>query len=183
MQGLIGDSCVNCRGRNYYLHSIVSPFQSRGVLREMLHRFKYGRELYLRKILGRLIFEGMRDNRICGVTFDCIVPVPLHPLKKREREFNQAEEISRVLSVLTGIPTRNFLKRERYTSTQTRFDRSGRMRNLQGAFKVSKNRGVNGKTILLLDDVVTTASTLDECAHTLLDSDAEAVYGITVARG
>ncbi|MEO6052753.1 MAG: ComF family protein, partial [Chthoniobacterales bacterium] len=183
MLGLRGDSCVNCRERNYYLQCVVAPYQSKDAVRELVHRFKYGRQLHLRKLLGKLAFEGMQDSRIKNLTFDWIVPVPLHSLKEREREFNQAAEIGAILSRLSGVPMKNALKRVRYTPTQTRFDRITRMRNLQGAFKVSKNHTVPEKTILLVDDVVTTASTLDECARTFLDAGAHAVYGITVARG
>ncbi|MEO8205340.1 MAG: ComF family protein [Chthoniobacterales bacterium] len=183
MLGLRDDSCVNCRNRNYYLQCVVAPYQSKAAVRELVHRFKYGRSLHLRSLLGQLLFEGMKDARIRDISFDWIVPVPLHSLKLREREFNQAAEIGGVLSRLTGIPLQNALKRVRYTPTQTRFDRISRMRNLQGAFKVSKNQPVSEKTILLVDDVVTTASTLDECARTFLDAGARAVYGITVARG
>ncbi|MEO6848860.1 MAG: ComF family protein [Chthoniobacterales bacterium] len=183
MRGLPTGLCTNCNGRALSFHCVVAVCQSKGVVRELIHRFKYGRELHLRSLLGSLLIEGLQDHRLRHVAFDCITPVPLHPLKLREREFNQAEELAAILSRFSRIPLKNCLKRTRYTVTQTQFDRLIRMRNLQGAFKVGKNHDVSEKTILLVDDVMTTASTLNECARTLLEAGAHAVYGITIARG
>ena len=68
--------------------------QSRGVMRQLIHRFKYGGETWLAELLGEILRQGLRDARLIGKFFDAVVPVPLHPLRRREREFNQAEVVT-----------------------------------------------------------------------------------------
>jgi competence protein ComFC len=112
-----------------------------------------------------------------------MVPVPLHPVRLRERGYNQAEALASVVSRQTGVPVTPCLQRVRYTLTQTRFDRVQRRRNLRGAFALRKSTGVTGQRLLLIDDVLTTGSTLHECAAVLLDRGARSVRALTVARG
>lgn len=157
--------------------------RSRGVLREVIHRFKYGRELWLAQPLGEFLALGLADPRLEAGGFDGLVPVPLHPVREREREFNQAEVLARGLSDHAGIPVLKALERVRYTVTQTHFDRGRRMQNLRNAFRLRQNADVHGKDLLLVDDVLTTGSTLDECARMLLEAGAQSVRALTVARG
>ncbi len=157
--------------------------QSRGIVRDLIHRFKYGGEVWLGSLLGDFLAQGLRDPRLRGRSFDAVVSVPLHPLRKREREFNQAEVLGRELARKSGLAFCEALERLRYTVTQTHFDRRRRMQNLQNAFKVRRNAAVQGKDLLLVDDVLTTGSTLDECARVLLEAGAQSVRGLTVARG
>lgn len=114
---------------------------------------------------------------------DAFIPVPLHHVRFREREFNQAEELTRLLSKQSGIPMWNALKRIRYTTTQTKLDRSERMENLRGAFRVRHTHRVKGRHPILVDDVFTTGSTVEECSRVLLRAGAASVRVITVARG
>lgn len=157
--------------------------QSRGVVRELVHRFKYGGEIWLAGLLGDFLRMGLRDARLKGRTFEAVVPVPLHPLRKREREFNQAEVLARELARGQGWELCDALERTRYTVTQTHFDRRHRMRNLRDAFRIRRGVTVRGKNLLLVDDVLTTGSTLDECARVLLAEGTRAVFALTVARG
>ena len=76
----------------------VAVMQSRGVVRELIHRFKYGGETWLAGLLAEFLKQGLRDARLVGKPFDAVVPVPLHPLRRREREFNQAEVLARDLA-------------------------------------------------------------------------------------
>ena len=91
--GAISDSftCANCENRVLHFDAAVSAFRSRGVVRKVMHDFKYGRQLHLRHLLGHWLAETMNDPRLAGRRFNLIVPVPLHPARKRERGFNQAE--------------------------------------------------------------------------------------------
>jgi competence protein ComFC len=157
--------------------------QSRGVVRDLIHRFKYGGETWLAGLLVDFLRQGLRDARLRDESFDAVVPVPLHPLRRREREFNQAEILSRELARGQGWEFCDALARIRYTVTQTHFDRRRRMRNLRDAFHVRRNTTVRGKRLLLVDDVLTTGSTLDECARVLLAAGAKTVHALTVARG
>jgi ComF family protein len=175
--------CVNCRGRAFHFECAVAVMQSRDVLRELIHRLKYGGELWLAQPLGDFLELGLSDERLENEEFDAVVPVPLHPMRQREREFNQSEVLSRVLAGRRGWPVLDVLNRVRYTVTQTHFDRLRRMQNLQDAFTLRQNAKVQGKHLLLVDDVLTTGSTLDECARILLKAGAESVRALTVARG
>jgi len=152
-------------------------------VREMLHRLKYGREMWLAKSLSCLLAEGIQDERITSSWPDAIVPVPLHPKRLREREFNQAEILAEGLSQATGLPVCRALARRRYTITQTSLDRQARRQNLRDAFVLSKNADVTDLDLLLVDDVLTTGATVDACAAALVAGGASRVRALTVARG
>jgi ComF family protein len=124
----------------------------------------------------------MDDERIREIRFDVIVPVPLHAARQRERGFNQASLLADLLSAQTSIPSRPLLERIRYTTTQTALDRSQRMENLHNAFRLRKKADVRGLRVLLIDDVLTTGSTLSECARVLKRAGANSVYAATAAR-
>ena len=176
-------SCSNCGERRFHFDCAVACHRSSGVVRDLLIRFKYQREFYLRHPLGEWLAAGLADSRITAGKFDCLVPVPLHPAKERDRQFNQAVALAKTLARRTGVPVFDCLKRVRKTPTQTQFDRARRMENLRNAFKMRKNREVQGKDLILIDDVFTTGSTVDECARVLKDSGARSVRVLAVARG
>jgi ComF family protein len=152
-------------------------------VREFIHRFKYNHHFYLRHELGRWICEGLDDPRMLELPIDGIVPVPLHSARKRERGFNQAAILSEFLAKKSGKPILNVIRRVRYTSTQTQFDRESRMENLRNAFSMRQNASVHTLHLLLVDDVLTTGSTVDECARILKQAGASSVRVATVARG
>ena len=114
---------------------------------------------------------------------DGIVPVPLHPAREREREFNQASVLASLASKRLSLPVIDGLRRVRYTLTQTHFHREERFENLDGAFAMRRGMDVAGKNLALVDDVLTTGSTADACARALKEEGASAVVVITVARG
>jgi competence protein ComFC len=176
-------SCPNCEDSALAFDCAISIYQAKGVLRDLIHRFKYGGEYYLRRLLAEILLQAMRDERITTVPVDALVPVPLHPARRRERGFNQAEALAKLVAGKTSIPMLDCIERRFYTQTQTQFDRLERRRNLRNAFALRKNSVVVGKNIVLLDDVLTTGSTLHECAIVLRDAGAESVRAITVARG
>jgi len=176
-------TCPNCRGEAFFFECAVAGVRSRGVVRDMVHRLKYGREIWLARVLAGLMERGLSDRRLAGVGIDMLVPVPLHPRRLREREFNQAFLLAEQLAVRSDLTFRDVLVRRRYTTTQTQLDRRGRRQNLRHAFVLRKNAEVIDKNILLIDDVLTTGSTMDACAEALLDAGAASVRGLTVARG
>jgi len=182
--GMAGEfSCPNCRGAAFHFEFAVSVVRSRGVIRELIHRLKYNREIWIANVLGRILVHGLAEDRLAGEKFDAIVPVPLHSKRLREREFNQAALLAAHVSKAAGIPLRDVLARRRYTGTQTALDRSGRRQNLRNAFLMRKNAFVTDQNLLLVDDVLTTGSTLDACAVVLLEQGAESVRALTLARG
>jgi ComF family protein len=126
--------------------------------------------------------DSLRDPRLSGRSFDAIVPVPLHPLRERERGFNQAGLLAAELGRSAGLPLTGLLRRTRDTGHQARFDRAGRLENLEGAFR-TRRRVRKDARLLLVDDVCTTGITLDVCARVLLEAGAAEVCAVTVARG
>ncbi len=175
-------TCANCAHRTIYFDAAVAAYRGRGIVRQMIHEFKYGRQIHLRHLVARWLHAALDDERLCGRRFDVIVPVPLHPARQRERGFNQASLLAELLSAQTSIPAKPVLERIRYTTTQTALDRSERMENLHNAFRLRKNADVRGLRVLLVDDVLTTGSTLNECARLLKRAGAFSVHAATAAR-
>ncbi len=175
-------SCANCAHRTLHFESAVAAYRSRGIVRKILHEFKYGHQIHLRHPVADWLEETLRDPRLKGRRFDLVVPVPLHPARKRERGFNQAELLAGLLCSRSGLVMREPIERIRYTTTQTAFDRNERMENLRDAFRLRKKADVRGCRVLLIDDVLTTGSTLSECARVLKAAGALSVQAATAAR-
>ena len=154
-----------------------------GVLRAQIHQFKYERALWLKHDLTDLL-HGCLIAYFDPEVVDVVVPVPLHPVRLRERSYNQAAVLSQALSRRIG---RRFdgrsLIRVRKTDSQTRFDAAHRRMNILGAFEVARPEWVTGRCVLLIDDVMTTGATLNECARVLKKAGARTVWGLTVGRG
>jgi competence protein ComFC len=175
-------TCANCGQRRLHFETAVAAYRSRGIVRQVLLDFKYGRQIYLRHLVARWLLATLGDERLRNIMFDMVVPVPLHPARERERGFNQSALIAQVLSAHTKWPLARLLERTRYTTTQTAFDRAARLQNLRGAFRLRKTDDVRGLRVLLIDDVLTTGSTLSECARVLKTAGARSVHAATAAR-
>jgi ComF family protein len=175
-------SCANCAHRTIYFDAAVAAYRGRGIVRDVIHEFKYNRQIHLRHLVAHWLRAALDDERLRSRRFDVVVPVPLHPARQRERGFNQASLLAELLSAHTSIPCGPLLKRIRYTTTQTALDRSERMENLHNAFRLRKNVDVRGLCVLLIDDVLTTGSTLSECARILKRAGARSVHAATAAR-
>jgi len=175
--------CTNCREMDLHFSSARSAAVARGVVLEAIHRFKYRRQPWFEDFLaGLLLREAVPALR--GQNWDLIVPVPLHPLKQREREFNQAERLARRLSTATKIPLHpELLRRVTPTATQTLLTRQQRAANMRGAFSVRPGRSLNGERVILVDDVFTTGATTSACARVLSTAGAADVCVWTIARG
>jgi competence protein ComFC len=176
-------TCANCADREFHFTCAVARYRSEGIVRDFIHRFKYWREFRLRHPLASWAAEALEDDRIREQPVDALVPVPLFMARERHREFNQAAELARLVGKQAGIPVSDCLQRTRNTTSQVAYDRKLRMENLRNAFRMRHSRGVSGRHLVLVDDVLTTGSTLDECALVLLKAGAASVRGITVARG
>lgn len=175
-------ACGNCANQTLHFDAAVAGYRARGVVRRLIHEFKYQQRIYLRHIVGDWLAAVLDDPRIDPARFDVIIPVPLHPAKQRERGFNQAALLARSMSVRTALPVDLALERVRFTKTQTAFDRAERMENLHNAFRLRRSRDVQDLRVLLVDDVLTTGSTLSECARVLKGAGASYVYAATAAR-
>jgi ComF family protein len=152
-----------------------------GPVREALHALKYRSERRLAPVLARAMAERWRR---AGRGGEVLVPVPVHPVRRRERGFDQAEDLARCLAGELGLPWAYALERRTRTVAQHALGRTERAANLGGAFAVRRGalEVVAGRWVLLIDDVSTTGTTLAECAAALRAVGARAVSGLTVAR-
>jgi len=175
--------CANCREMELHFSAARSAVVAHGAVLETIHRYKYQRALWFEPFLaGLLLREAVPALR--GQNWDLIVPVPLHPLKQREREFNQAERLAAHLGAATEIPLNpKLLQRVRFTNTQTRLTRQQRAANMRGALAMRHGARLDGERVILVDDVFTTGATTSACAQALLAAGADEVCVWTVARG
>ncbi len=175
-------SCANCGSRTLHFETAVSAYRSRGVVRRAVHELKYNGQLHLRHQVADWLEAALDDDRLHARKFDVLVPVPLHSARQRERGFNQAEMLARIVAERRSIPCQPLLKRVRYTTTQTAFDRNERIKNLHDAFRLRNKADVRDLHVLLIDDVLTTGATLSECARVLRVAGAASVCAATAAR-
>jgi competence protein ComFC len=175
--------CENCRELELHFSSARSAVVARGIAREIIHRYKYQRALWFEPFLAGLLIREAKPA-LAGQHWDFIVPVPLYPLKQREREFNQAERLATHLSAATGIPLKTkLLRRVLPTATQTLLTREQRAANMRDAFLADRGARLDGERIVLVDDVFTTGATTCACAKALQAAGAGDVCVWTVARG
>ncbi|MDR3616915.1 MAG: ComF family protein [Candidatus Obscuribacterales bacterium] len=161
---------------------IVSGAAYEGKVRDLIGRFKYDGDKLLATDLSYIMVNAWSalSERIPASNL-LLVPVPLHKHRLRNRGFNQADLLARHLSLVTGVKRVNALSRTIYTRPQQTLGRQERLNNVKGAFKVNA-RLVQGKNIILVDDVCTSGATLIECTEELLQHGAVSVAAITVAR-
>jgi competence protein ComFC len=175
--------CGNCRELDLQFAWARSSALASGPVLEAIHRYKYNRQMWFEAFLAGLLAHEALPVLQAG-RWDLIVPVPLHPVKQREREFNQAERLGRRLGKAAGIPVdARLLRRIKATRTQTRLSRAERVENIRGAFTIRRPAALAGRHCLVVDDVLTTGSTTSECARVLRAAGAELVAVWTVARG
>ena len=176
--------CTNCNDLKLHFTSARSAVVAKTVVLEAIHRFKYSRALWFENFLAGLLIREAAPALLSGEKWHCIVPVPLHPVKLREREFNQAALLAAQLARATKIPLdEKILRRVNPTATQTLLTRDARAANMKNAFVVRQGVRLGGKRIVLVDDVFTTGATTNACAQALRAAGAAEVCVWTVARG
>lgn len=147
-------------------------------LRKLIHLFKYARIQTLSAPLGRLLAQALPREQ----TFDVIVPMPLHWRKRWQRGFNQAELLAREIGRRTHTPVRSALRRVRSTVSQAGLTSAKRRANVSGAFRAKRRAPLDGQSVLLIDDVMTTGATAASCARALKRAGARQVTLLTLAR-
>lgn len=162
----------------------AAPFT--GTVRAALHALKYSGEQRLAVPLGEAAAERWRR---AGAGGDLVVPVPVNAERARQRGYDQAALLARVVAERLGLPMATLLERHRRTVAQFGLDRASRAANVSGAFRLRQDRGgaparisPRGRWVVLVDDVVTTGSTLAACGEVLMAAGALAVSGLTIAR-
>lgn len=175
--------CYACAEKRPYFERARSAVRYRGVAQGLLRRFKYHRHVWVSEDLARLLGVCV-EAHYAAVVFDAVIPVPLYPVRRRERGFNQAEVLAEILARGMRKPViRKNLLRIRPTPTQTHLTARERALNVRGAFKVRRPDAIRGARLLLVDDVMTTGATVNECARILKEAGAGEVFVVTVARG
>ncbi|MDD4102375.1 MAG: ComF family protein [Kiritimatiellae bacterium] len=175
--------CDVCRSAPPSFDRARSAGRFSGVLRKQIHLFKYGHSLWLAPDLADIL-EGCLRAHFAADDVDVVVPVPLHPARQRERSFNQATVLARELARrIERHCAVNVLARVRHTETQTALDAPRRRANMLGAFEAVRPEMARHRRVLLVDDVMTTGATLNECARVLKKAGAYTVWATTLARG
>jgi len=174
--------CGSCSTSHPPFDAARAALAYEGASRDLIHAFKYRNKTHLRRPLALLTLESLSEF-IGSRRPDLIMPVPLHQKKLASRGFNQAVLLGEILSQRLKIPLdRRNLRRIRWTEPQVNLAAGDRRKNVKGAFAVQDSSLVKGSRVLLVDDVLTTGSTAEECGRVLKASGAADVTVITVAR-
>jgi len=154
-----------------------------GTIREAIHVFKYANGLRLASFLSGLMADFLKKNNALIQNIDAVTFVPLDGNRLRHRGFNQAKVLASRIAQTVKLPVIDSLDKTMRTSHQSELSRSGRLVNLRDTFRIRNAEDTAGKKILLVDDVMTTGSTLNECSKVLIENGAAEVRCLTLARG
>jgi|WetSurMetagenome_2_1015567.scaffolds.fasta_scaffold21140_7 competence protein ComFC len=174
-----GATCDKCLAERPGFTSLRSIYVYQDEIRNALHRLKYSNDLGVGEIMGQKCANYLN---FLDWDVDLIIPVPLGKRRRRERGYNQSALIAFPLALIMKIPySSKALFRKKETVTQIDFKAEERKLNVKDAFSANSTI-INGKSVLIIDDVITTGSTMDACAAELINSGARNVYGLSVAR-
>jgi competence protein ComFC len=175
--------CENCRDLDFGFRFARSAMVINPVLLNIIRGYKYKAAVWFEPFLGDLLTRQAAPS-LAREKWDLIVPVPLHPRKEREREFNQAERVARYLGRALNLPINTRLVRRcKFTGTQTLLTRAERAANVDDAFVPRAGKQLQDEKIILVDDVLTTGATTSACARALRECGASDICVWTVARG
>lgn len=169
--------------RDGIISGIVSSFiyEKESAIQDLIHSAKYHKRFQNAFFLGKLLGR-KAQSKLTQWQVDLIIPVPLHSAKKAERGYNQSYYISKGISRVTGISVcEKAVKRVRNTQSQTHLNLIERKMNVKGAFKIKSADKIKNKNILIVDDVITSGSTISECAAALKNSGADNIYVASAA--
>lgn len=176
----IDNICPDCKEGNFSFHSAYSCFYYSGGGKELIHKLKYEGKKEVAKILAKYMAQVIYEENLKA---DVIAPVPIHKSKMDIRGFNQSMAIGEYLSIYISIPIWDCLVRVKNTKDQYNLAKYERKTNLIDAFSVNMLYNVRNKSILLVDDILTTGSTVEECSKELIKAGANKIYVVTAAAG
>lgn len=181
--------CSECRTIKTYFDKAIAVGPYEGTLSGAIHLFKYKHKKGLSRPLGKIMVDYIKSNpslfptEPVEVSSLVVLPVPLHPKRLRDREFNQSLVLAKEISKAFRIPLIiENLHRIRWTRPQIELKGEDRLMNVKGAFSLKYPKTIEGKSLLLIDDVYTTGATVRECSKVLKKAGAEKVYIFTLAR-
>jgi len=181
-KNLAKNICPACLRQKTHFDRAFSPCVYDGIIKELIHEFKYRNKDHLGAPLSRLMIDFIREYNLPIDCLDFIMPVPLHKTRFREREFNQAQILAEAISKEFKKPSlTDVLLRHRHTRTQTDLKTQERLGNVKGSFSINRLEDITGRNILLVDDVLTTGATSSEAAGVLKEAGANIVFVLTLA--
>ncbi len=175
----MGKVCMNCKNAGHVFNKNFCVFKYEYPMDKLIKDFKFRNHKYLAHTLGNMIATKVIES---GKTFDLVVPVPMHENRLKARGFNHADKLCDTLRSLNYNVRNDVLIKHIDTTTQASLVRANRIDNLKDSFKVADRKCVKGKVVLIVDDVMTTGATVDECAEVLLKAGATKVYSVTLCR-
>jgi ComF family protein len=174
--------CEECLRRRPFFDKILAPYLYEGRIMDAVHQFKYQGKTHMAKALGPIL-ASFGQKRMSEEREWIVMPVPLHRKKLRERGFNQSLLLARQVAPRLGaVLDYSSLCRTRDTQAQMELRKQERRKNVRRAFECIDPKAVKGKAVLLIDDVATTGSTLNECARVLKRAGCRKVLCLVVAR-
>jgi competence protein ComFC len=165
-----------------YIEKIYNCCAYKDTAKELIHKFKYEKKLHIEHILIDIL-DFFLKYKMLSEKIDFITAVPMHPADFRKRGFNHSAILAKGVAVKTNIKFKDILIKIKKTEAQVHLTRTQRIINIKDAFTCKKLPGLKDKTALIIDDVFTTGSTINECAKTLKTCDVGAVFALTLARG
>ncbi|OGS17714.1 MAG: hypothetical protein A2219_05220 [Elusimicrobia bacterium RIFOXYA2_FULL_50_26] len=178
-----GEHCYHCREKkSFHYERLRAAAVYDGIVPGLIYQFKYLHKEYLKRFLGKLLVEALGQYPELLHT-DIVIPVPLHWTRKFQRGYNQSALLAAIVAGHINKPFNDsILLKSKFTSPQVGLNREKRLQNLANAFVVRNPAYIKGKTILLIDDVCTTTSTLEQCAATLRRAGSTHVSALVLAR-
>lgn len=178
---LIGDGsvCLECKKYDRVFDKGYCVCEYSGRMQEKILKFKNNNGKYLGAAFSQLMFDKYKQ---LDYDPDIIIPIPIHENRRKERGFNQSEILAEKIHEYTNKVDNSILIRKKDTPHQVGLNRENRIVNLDNAFSLNKNKSVKGKNILIIDDIFTTGTTIDECAKFLKSKGANNVFYLCLAR-
>ena len=173
------EECRECRGKKFFFSQARSLGLYKGKLRDLVHKFKYGNSRALADVFAGLLVERV-ERKFFEV--DLITCVPLSGPKRDERGFNQAQLLAEKIAQKVDVPFLDLILQERETQDQSRLQAAERRKNVKGVFSVHRDQLPKAARIILVDDVFTTGSTVNECSRVLKKAGADSIRVATIAR-
>lgn len=164
-----------------YISQIFIAYQFDEVIQSVIHHMKYQKKPNLGIVCGSHSSEILKEH-FNHIQHKYYLPVPLHPIRQKERGYNQSEFICKgFIKNYHGALLNNVISRGKHTISQTNLNRKERQQNVHQAFHIKDGVDISGKTIILVDDLITTGATMNECARVLKENGAQGIIGVAVA--
>ncbi len=167
---------------NKYFKELISILKYEGIIRDKILQYKFEDKAYIYKTFAKIV---LKNKKVCGLLkkYDIIIPVPIHKKRKLQRGYNQTQLIAKEISKNIDIKLcNNVLVKNKNTIAQSKLNKNKRKQNIKGAFKALNVQNIQGKSVLLFDDIYTTGSTANECSKILKEAGAKIVGVLTIAK-